>query len=162
MIPTVFFAKYSLCVVVFVIRIYQYIHGSNFNSSQLAMTAPVLTSISQSSAGTEYCTMMSLFSKENPPQPNPELNLQLKKWKAKCVAVRMFSGFADDSNSRSEMEALAASLEKHWPHNTAIVDNYTNSCIVAQYNSSRQLEPRLNEIWIDVSGFNIEGCVPVK
>ncbi|XP_065874677.1 uncharacterized protein [Euphorbia lathyris] len=143
-------------------RIYQYIHGSNLNSSQLAVTAPVLTSITQSSSssGTLYYVMMFL-SKANPPQPNPELSLQLNKWKAKCVAVRTFSGFADDENSKNEMEALAASIKKHSAGNTVAIDN-NSTYIIAQYNSSRKLLGRLNEVWIDVSGYSIDGCLPIK
>ncbi|OAY34500.1 heme-binding protein 2 [Manihot esculenta] len=138
-------------------RIYQYIHGANLNSSQFPMTSPVLTSVIRSSSETVYYVKLFL-SKGNPPQPSPELNLQLEKWSAQCMAVRKFSGFAEDDNVKKEMEALVASLIARPTANKALDANV--SYTIAQYNSSRHLSGRLNEVWIDVSGFNVEGCLP--
>ncbi|EEF34460.1 heme-binding protein 2 [Ricinus communis] len=139
-------------------RIYQYIHGENLNSAQLPMTAPVLTSIVPSSTATVHYVRLFL-NKSNPPQPNPELNLQFTKWRAQCIAVRNFSGFAEDDNVKKEMEGLVASLTKHSTGNTAVI-NDTSSYTIAQYNSSHYQSRRYNEVWIDVSGVNIDGCLP--
>ncbi|KAJ9169506.1 hypothetical protein P3X46_017693 [Hevea brasiliensis] len=138
-------------------RIHQYIHGANINSSQLPMTAPVLTSVITSSPRTLYYVKLFL-SKGNPPEPNPELNLQLETWNAQCMAIRKFSGFAKDDNVKKEMEALVTSLTKHPTGNTVL--DYNISYTIAQYNSSHHTSGRLNEVWIDVSGFNMEGCLP--
>ncbi|KDP26633.1 hypothetical protein JCGZ_17791 [Jatropha curcas] len=140
-------------------RIYQYIHGANLNSSQLPMTAPVLTSITTSASNTLYYVKLFL-SKGNPPQANPELNLQLDRWKAQCIAVRKFPGFAEDNNVKKEMAGLVASLNKHLTTTgqMAALDG-NSSYTIAQYNSSRIASGRLNEVWIDVSGFNVEGCL---
>ncbi|OAY32549.1 heme-binding protein 2 [Manihot esculenta] len=138
-------------------RIYQYIHGENLNSSQLPITAPVLTSVITSSPRTVYHVKLFL-SKGNPPQPNPELNLQLEKWSARCLAIRKFSGFAKDDNVKKEMESLVASLTEHPTGNTVL--DFNISYTIAQYNSTRHTSGRLNEVWVDVSEFNIEGCLP--
>ncbi|KAF2301631.1 hypothetical protein GH714_028421 [Hevea brasiliensis] len=98
------------------------------------------------------------LSKRNPPEPNPELNLQLETWNAQCMAIRKFSGFAKDDNVKKEMEALVTSLTKHPTGNTVL--DYNISYTIAQYNSSHHTSGRLNEVWIDVSGFNMEGCLP--
>lgn len=74
------------------------------------------------------------------------------------MAVRKFSGFAEDDNVKKEMEALVASLIARPTANKALDANV--SYTIAQYNSSRHLSGRLNEVWIDVSGFNVEGCLP--
>ncbi|XP_050207605.1 uncharacterized protein LOC126657030 [Mercurialis annua] len=139
-------------------RIHQYIHGANLNSVQLPMTAPVLTNIRPSSTMTVYYIKLFL-TKGNPPQPSAELNLQLERGRAQCLAVRKFSGFAEDDNIKKEMEGLVASLTKHSPGNTTLKDGIT-SYTIAQYNSSHHISGRYNEVWIDVSGFNIEGCLP--
>lgn len=49
---------------------------------------------------------LSSYYKGTPPQPNPELHLLLEKWRAKCTAVRKFSGLAKDDNISEEVEAL--------------------------------------------------------
>ncbi|KAJ4843804.1 hypothetical protein Tsubulata_009991, partial [Turnera subulata] len=142
-------------------RIYQYIQGANSNSSRLAITAPVLTSIRPSPNGTTgYRVKLFLITNfgATPPQPSPELNLQIDKWRAKCVAVRKFPGFAMDDNVSKEAEALVTSLSKYFAggNMTGLEDKrYT----IAQYNASSHLVGRLNEVWVDVSAIvNIEGC----
>ncbi|KAA8533189.1 hypothetical protein F0562_033278 [Nyssa sinensis] len=140
-------------------RLYQYIHGSNLNSSRFKMTAPILTSITPSANGSDYFVRFYLSSKYEggPPQPYPELNLLFDKWKSHCVAVRQFSGFAKDDNISKEKEALVTSLDNILSGTT---DNMKdkNSYTVAQYNASNHLSGRLNEVWMNVSGFTAEGC----
>ncbi|CAK7332613.1 unnamed protein product [Dovyalis caffra] len=132
-------------------RLYQYIHGANLNASELAMTAPVLTSITQAPNGSSCFVKLSLSTdyKGTYPQPNPELNLQLEKWEAKCIAVRKFSGFAEDDNIKEEVQALETTLHDHWNGTLENKSSYT----IAQYNASYHLSGRLNEVWMIVSGF---------
>ncbi|KAG6713986.1 hypothetical protein I3842_05G180800 [Carya illinoinensis] len=144
-------------------RLYPYIHGGNLDHSRIMITAPVLTSVinsSSSSRGTaDYFVRFYLPAKYvgNPPQPNPDLNLQFDKWRSHCIAVRKFSGFAKDDNINKEIEALVRSLDKHSTGKGAIL-GVTSYYSIAQYNASNHLSGRLNEVWIDVSGFTAEGC----
>ncbi|XP_041016090.1 uncharacterized protein LOC121258604 [Juglans microcarpa x Juglans regia] len=151
-------------------RLYQYLKGGNLNHSRITMTAPVLTSINSSSSsssssspssrGSDYFVRYYVPTKYvgNPPKPNPELNLQFDKWRSHCIAVRKFTGFAKDDNTKKESEALGNSLNKYLTgiNGAVLVDKSSYS--VAQYNASRHLSDRLNEVWIDVSGFAAEGC----
>ena len=142
------------------IRLYEYIHGGNLNSSHILMTAPVLTSInSSSSSRSDYFVRFYIPAKYggNPPQPNPELNVQLVKWKSHCIAVRKFTGFANDDDNNKEIEALVNSLNKNKTGKAAILEDKSYYS-VAQYNASYHLSGRLNEVWINVSGFTAEGC----
>lgn len=140
------------------IRLYQYIHGANSNSSHFLMTSPVTTTIMASPRGPERLVRYYLPAvyTENPPLPNSELNVQFEKWRSNCLAVRRFSGFAKDDNINKEIDALKSSLSKYLPKSSAISE-YT----IAQYNSSRHLSGRLNEVWLDVSAFTAEGCQPL-
>lgn len=142
-------------------RLYQYMHGANLNSSKLAFTAPVLTSMtsSTSSSGSDYVVRLYVSAKYQwkPPQPNPELNLKIDKWGVHCIAVRKFSGFARDDNINKEVEALVNSLSKHLDGSSATIED-KGSYAIAQYNASRHLSGRLNEVWINVSGPIAYGC----
>ncbi|KAL2344369.1 hypothetical protein Fmac_005654 [Flemingia macrophylla] len=130
-------------------RLYEYIHGANSDSSKIAFTAPVITSVPKSPPGDGYIVRMfvsSLFEGK-PPLPNPELELTIEKWKPKCIATWKFSGYAKDDNISKEIEALVTSLSKH---SVKIQD--TSSYIIAQYNASfHNTTDRLNEVWIKVS-----------
>ncbi|KAK2354620.1 heme-binding protein [Trifolium repens] len=120
-------------------RLYQYIHGANSNTSKLAITAPILTRIPSS------------ISSES----NPELKLQLEKWKTQCIAVRKFNGYAKDDNINKEIEALVSSLNKHLDGTSTIMQD-TSSYTIAQYNASFHNTERVNEVWINVSGFTTD------
>ncbi|EOY00567.1 hypothetical protein QUC31_014218 [Theobroma cacao] len=141
-------------------RLYQYIHGDNLNATQFLMTAPVLTSVTPSAHGSAYIVRYYLpptFDQTSPPQPSAELNLQLDKWESHCIAVRMFPGYARDDNVDKEKDALLSSLGKHLPGlKQAAENNYNYS--IAQYNASKHPTGRINEVWMDVSGFAAEGC----
>ena len=123
------------------------------------MTAPVLTSINSSSGGSDYFVRFYIPAKNvgNPPQPNPELNVQLDKWSSHCIAVRKFTGFAQDDDINKEIEALVNSINEHLTGKAAILEDRSYYS-VAQYNASKHLSGRLNEVWINVSGFTAEGC----
>ncbi|XP_050375304.1 uncharacterized protein LOC126792856 [Argentina anserina] len=137
-------------------RLYQYIHGDNLNSSQITITAPVLTSIVPSVHGPEYYVRLYLPAKfeRTPPQPFTELNLQLDKRRSHCIAVRKFPGFAKDDDINEELETLMSSLKKHLSGKPGILKE-KNAYAVAQYNASYHLSGRLNEVWMDLSGFTI-------
>lgn len=122
------------------------------NSFKFAFTAPVLTSVaSSSSPGDGYIVRMyiSAHFQGKPPQPNPELKLQLEKWKTQRIAVRKFSGFAKDDNINKEVEALVSSLNKHLNESYATIQD-KSSFTIAQYNASSIETERLNEVWINV------------
>lgn len=141
-------------------RLYQYIHGANLNSSELKITAPVLTSITTQSPH-ESIYAVKLYMSANyggaSPQPNPELNLVLDKWRSHCVAVKKFSGYAKDDNINKEMEALVTVLGKISGGKPDSIEG-KGSYSIAQYNAPSRLSGRLNEVWMNVSGFAAEGC----
>ncbi|XP_011655613.1 uncharacterized protein LOC101213086 [Cucumis sativus] len=139
-------------------RLYQYMHGANSNSYHFLFTSPVTTTIMTLTREPERLVRyyLPIMNAENPPLPNSELNVHFEKWRNNCLAVRRFPGFAKDDNINKEIDALKSSLSKYLPESAA-VSEYT----IAQYNSSRRLLGRLNEVWLDVSGFTTEGCQPL-
>ena len=141
------------------LRLYKYIHGANLNSSQFAITAPVLTSVTPSALGSEYTVRFFLSPKyeESPPQPYPELNLQFDKWRSHCVAVRVFPGFAKDDTISKEIKALETSLDDYLFGKSAVLEE-KNSYTIAQYNASYHPTGRVNEVWLNISGLTAEGC----
>ncbi|KAK9104406.1 hypothetical protein Scep_021250 [Stephania cephalantha] len=141
-------------------RLYQYIHGANTNSTQLKKTAPILTSVFPSAQGLSDFFVRLYVSKKfegAPPQPVHDLNLQLAMWGSHCVAVRKFYGYAKGSTVSKEVEALQSSLSNKLQ--IAISSIGKNGFSVAQYNASFRLVGRLNEIWINISGVLLEGCL---
>ncbi|KAE8722635.1 Tetratricopeptide repeat (TPR)-like superfamily protein [Hibiscus syriacus] len=143
-------------------RLYQYLQGANRNSTRFFMTKPVLTSIIPSQRGgspSSYIVRYYLpaeYNNKSPPPPSAELNLQLDKWKSHCIAVRKFSGYARDDNVEKEKDALGSSLGKRLMQGVDQNQYYNYS--IAQYNASKHPTGRINEVWIDVSGFADEGC----
>ncbi|KAJ0038554.1 hypothetical protein Pint_22909 [Pistacia integerrima] len=107
--------------------------------------------------GTSFLNSTKAGFHRSPPQPKSELNIQIDKWRSHCVAVRNFTGFAKDDNVNKEAEALADSLNKYFSGNTTAPQDKT-SYTIAQYNASRHLTGRLNEVWMNVSRFSAEGC----
>ncbi|KAF9625313.1 hypothetical protein IFM89_021438 [Coptis chinensis] len=106
-------------------RLYQYIHGANFNSSELVMTSPILTSIMPDAHKLEYYVRFYVSTKFNgtPPSPLSDLNLQFSKWKTLCLAVRKFFGFATDSIVSKEVEALVAGVSRLRTENSKLDKN---------------------------------------
>ncbi|KAK2636543.1 hypothetical protein Ddye_031335 [Dipteronia dyeriana] len=134
--------------------LYQYIHGANVNSIRFTITAPILTSVIIPQTNGSIYLVRTYITAKSPPQPNPELNLQIDKWRSHCVAVRNFPGFARDDNVEKEVEALVSSLNKHLTGTTTIIQE-RSSYTVAQYNASHHLTGRLNQVWINVT---VLGC----
>ncbi|TKY58676.1 Heme-binding protein 2 [Spatholobus suberectus] len=135
-------------------RLYQYIHGANSDSSKIAFTAPVLTSVPSSPPGDGYIVRMFVSTRfqGKPPLPNAELKLDIEKWKTRCIAVRKFSGYAKDDNINKEIEALVTTLNKR----SATIQD-TSSYTIAKYNaSSHNTTDLLNEVWIEVSGLGTD------
>ena len=138
-------------------RLYQYIHGDNLNSSQITITAPVLTRIVPSVHGTEYYVRLYLPAKyeRTAPQPFTELNLQFDKQRSRCIAVRKFPGFAKDGGIDEELDTLMSSLNKHLNGKPGILKQ-KSAYAIAQYNASYHVSGRLNEVWMDLPGFTID------
>ncbi|KAL7098457.1 hypothetical protein ACP275_09G019000 [Erythranthe tilingii] len=146
-------------------RLFQYIEGANLNNSRIQMTVPILTSIVQQAGplhSSAYSVKFYLPVKfqRTPPLPLPELNLRPDWSKSRCIAVRKFSGFARDENVIKEAEKLAVSLSRSpWFNLTPSSPSYDGDAYsIAQYNSPFRFVSRVNEVWFDVSGTEIEGC----
>ncbi|KAK9714302.1 hypothetical protein RND81_06G085000 [Saponaria officinalis] len=138
-------------------RLFQYIQGANLNFSRIPMTKPVLTSIVPGSGplnSSAYSVRFYLPLKfqDDPPVPLPEIHLKPVRWAGHCVAVSKFSGFARDRNVVKEAEKLVASLARSsWV-------NSTSAYSVAQYDSPFKLIGRVNEVWVDVDGSELDDC----
>lgn len=133
------------------------------NSSRIAMTAPVLTSIVPDAGplhSSAYFVRFYLPIKfqATPPLPLPELDLHLDKWTSRCIAVRQFSGFARDNNVVEEAEKLATSLSRT-PWANATTSGGMNAYSIAQYNSPFRLIGRVNEVWFDLDGSKVDNCL---
>ncbi|KAL6186486.1 hypothetical protein ACLB2K_042606 [Fragaria x ananassa] len=127
------------------------------NSSQITITAPVLTSIIPSVHGQEYYVRLYLPAKyeRTPPQPFPELNLQFDKRRSRCIAARKFPGFTKDDDINEEIDTLVSSLNKHLNGKPGILKEMS-AYAIAQYNASHHVSGRLNEVWMDLSGLTID------
>ncbi|CAK9138587.1 unnamed protein product [Ilex paraguariensis] len=143
-------------------RLFEYIEGANLNFSRISMTVPVLTSIVPEAGplhSSAYFVLLYLPAKSQviPPLPLPELNLKPDPWTTRCIAVRKFSGFARDANIVKEAERLAISLGRSpWANRTSSKREYAYS--IAQYNSPFRFIGRVNEVWVDVGGSELDDC----
>ncbi|KAL3716859.1 hypothetical protein ACJRO7_008438 [Eucalyptus globulus] len=141
-------------------RLFEYTQGANLNSSRLAMTLPVLTSIVLGAGplhSSAYIVRFYLPSKfqSTPPTPLPELKLELYNWSSHYVAVRKFLGFALDDIVVKEAEKLALSLSRSAWANVTSNSSYAYS--IAQYSLPFQIIGRVNEIWVDVEAAGVNG-----
>ncbi|KAI9169907.1 hypothetical protein LWI28_019318 [Acer negundo] len=118
------------------------------------MTVPVLTSFITPQTNVSIYLVRTYIASESPPQPNPEQNLQIDKWRSHCVAVKNFPGFARDDNVDKEVETLVSSLIKHLTGTTTNLQDKSSNT-VAQYYASRHLTGRLNQVLINVT---VPGC----
>lgn len=139
---------------------YQYIHGANADSLQLKKTAPILTTISEAAVKNSNRFVKFYLSRQvgATPQPNPELSLQVEKCKSHCIAVRKFSGFANDATINKEKLGLVSSLDKlsiSAKSKYSVILEDKSAYSIAQYNASFHLSDRINEVWMNVS---TQGC----
>ncbi|PSR95881.1 Heme-binding protein like [Actinidia chinensis var. chinensis] len=143
-------------------RLFQYIQGANLNWSRISMTVPVLTSIVPEAGplhSSAYFVSLYLPFKfqSNPPVPLPELNLKPDSWPSRCIAVRKFSGFANDYNIVEEAEKLSISLSRSpWANSTSSKSEYAYS--IAQYNSPFTIIGRVNEVWVELNESALDSC----
>ncbi|XP_012080016.1 heme-binding protein 2 [Jatropha curcas] len=139
-------------------RLFQYIQGANLNWTRIPMTAPVVTSI-VSGAGPFQSSAYSVLLylpvnfQADPPVPLPELHLKPYVWASHCVAVRTFSGFANDDNIIKEAEKLAVSLNRSLLANVTIAES-DFAYSIAQYDAPFIFIGRLNEVWVDIDACN--------
>lgn len=142
------------------LRLFQYTQGANLNWTRIPMTVPVVTSIVPGAGPFQSSAYSVLFYlpvefQDDPPVPIPELHLKPYGWSSHCVAVREFSGYANDDNIVSEAEALAVSLSRStWANTTAAESKFSYS--IAQYDSPFHFIGRVNEVWADVNATG--GC----
>jgi hypothetical protein len=155
-----------------VVRLFEYIEGGNKNWTKIAMTTPVLTGIVPSAG--PFCS--SAFAvrlylpksyHEAPPTPLEELDITFERWGKQTVAIKKFSGYAQDNNVAQQAETLAISLSKSaFTKNATYPIGDKDSYAIAQYNSPFQFWNRVNEVWvtIKVPGFDTtsEDDVPLQ
>ncbi|CAK7325061.1 unnamed protein product [Dovyalis caffra] len=143
-------------------RLFQYTQGANLNYSRIAMTAPVVTSIVPGAGPFRSSAFVVRFYlpvkfQADPPVPLDELHLKPYIWNSRCVAVRKFSGYANDENVVKEAKRLAVSLSRSpWANLTIAESNYSYS--IAQYDSPFQFIGRTNEVWADVKASGANSC----
>ncbi|CAN1179630.1 Heme-binding protein 2 [Linum perenne] len=134
-------------------RLFQFIQGANLNYSRVPMTSPVVTSIVPGSGpfrSSSYSVRFYLPVKfqDDPPTPLQQLEVEPYKWDAHFVAVRKFSGYANDDNVVKEAQELASSLSRSaW---TLPADGTEYAYSIAQYDSPFHFIGRVNEVWADV------------
>ncbi|KAI4341391.1 hypothetical protein MLD38_026121 [Melastoma candidum] len=148
------FEKATLCGYA---RLFAYTQGANLNSSWLPPTVPVVTALLpgagplNSSAYSVRLYLPSKFQAELP-SPFPELDLKPYIWPIRCVAVRRFYGFATNKSVVKEAGRLARSLSK------SNITTGDRGYSVAQYSPPLQIIGRVNEVWVDVTLDEIDGC----
>ncbi|GAB2289491.1 hypothetical protein Dimus_023801 [Dionaea muscipula] len=143
-------------------RLFQYIQGANMNYSRIPMTKPVLTSILPGagplgSSAYYVCFFLPVKFQGTPPLALSELNLKPATWPSHCIAVRKFSGFATDTRIVTEAKRLSTSLDMSpWANSTTLDSKYAYS--IAQYDSPFRFIGRVNEVWVDIDGSELDGC----
>ncbi|WVZ09540.1 hypothetical protein V8G54_014070 [Vigna mungo] len=119
-------------------RLINYVEGKNKEKKVIKMTFPVISEVSKGNS-----IVVSLYvpkaNQENPPSAD---DLKVQRWKASYIAVRQYGRFVKDSDVKTEVAALNASLAAtKWAAKTP------NAIFVAQYNFPFELYNRVNEIW---------------
>jgi len=137
-------------------RLFSYLEGANLNWTKISMTAPVLTGIVPSAG--PFCSSafavrlyLPAWFQEDPPTPIPELELTFERWSKQTIAVRKFSGYAQDSNVAQEAEKLSKSLgSSEFVKNATYPISGEDSYAIAQYSSPFQFWDRRNEVWVNI------------
>ncbi|ESW27444.1 hypothetical protein PHAVU_003G202400 [Phaseolus vulgaris] len=142
-------------------RLFQFTEGANLNFSRIPMTLPVLTTTVPGagplhSQGYYVSLYLPVKFQGNPPVPLPELNIRPYQFTTHCVAVRKFSGFANDERIVKEAEKLATSLSNSPWAQSKTRRGYS----IAQYNTPIRIVKRKNEVWVDIDAPQL-GCQSV-
>lgn len=140
---------------------FQFTEGANLNFSRIPMTVPVLTTTVPGagplqSQGYYVSLYLPVKFQGNPPLPLPELNIRPYEFTTHCVAVRKFSGFANDERIVKEAEKLATSLSRSPWAQSKTRRGYS----IAQYNTPIRIVNRKNEVWVDIDAPQL-GCESV-
>ena len=126
-------------------RVANYIFGGNSKEMKIAMTAPVITQISEdnSKAHIIHFVMPSKHNLDTLPNPNLQ-NVNVHKESLGVVAVFKFGGWATEKRSKKFIDIL---MQKLGENNIEIVGDIR----VAQYDGPTTIPPfRKNEILIPV------------
>ncbi|KAK2995186.1 hypothetical protein RJ640_005776 [Escallonia rubra] len=110
--------------------------------------------MAQAARGSDYTIRFSCHKNMRGLLHSPTLNSILEE---SLHRSRRFSGFAKDDNISKEKEALVNNLDKILDGKNEVLGD-KRSYRVAQYNASSHLSGRLNEVWINVSGYTLWGC----
>jgi hypothetical protein len=119
-----------------------YIFGGNDAKKQIGMTSPVHMDISDSISSMSF-VMPSTYNADNLPKPN-DATVNINKTADEYVAATKFSGFASDSDIKSQTETLKNALK------AAGISYYGNFRYLG-YNPPYQLVGRRNEVIINVN-----------
>ncbi|KAL2321803.1 hypothetical protein Fmac_026182 [Flemingia macrophylla] len=139
-------------------RLFQFTQGANLNFSRIPTTVPLLTTTVPAAGPLHsqayYVSLyLPLHFQAAPPAPLPELNINPYQFTAHCVAVRRFSGFANDERVLKEAQKLATSLAASpWAHSVS-----QRGYSIAQFNTPLRIFNRKNEVWVDVDAPEL-GC----
>lgn len=88
-----------------------YIFGGNSGKEEIAMTAPVATSVGDKDAEMAF-TLPSAWTMENLPSPDDK-TVKLREMPAFTAAVIGFSGWASRGSYTKQLETLSQQLQQH-------------------------------------------------
>ena len=88
-----------------------YIFGGNSGNEEIAMTAPVATTVGNESPEMAF-TMPATWTMENLPSPDDE-TVRLREMPAFTAAVIEFSGWASRGSYTKQLEKLSQHLQRH-------------------------------------------------
>ena len=88
-----------------------YIFGGNSGQEEIAMTAPVATTMGDTDAEMAF-TLPAAWTMENLPSPDDK-NVSLRKMPAFTAAVIGFSGWASRGSYTKQLEKLSQQLQQH-------------------------------------------------
>lgn len=117
-----------------------YIFGGNESQQKIAMTAPVVMSLGDSS--TMYFVMPKQYRIEELPRPN-QPNLSIAEESAKTMAVLSFGGFSNDSKIKKHCDELENILTEN---NIRTKGQY----VYMGYNAPWDVVGRRNEVAVEV------------
>ncbi|XOV67744.1 MAG: heme-binding protein [Fluviicola sp.] len=123
-------------------KLANYIFGGNQESTQIAMTSPVMMDLGDSSA--MHFFMPDGYNLENLPSPNNE-EVLLNELSPKRVAVVKFGGWANQSRIDKYKEKLIKYLDEEGIE-------HTGKFSFLGYNSPYEVTDRRNEVIVELKG----------